>query len=152
PPNSSVRAPAGLLVCLWGKDYLNEIPVPTILDNLIGAGKIPPLAAIFVDNDGDRFQNFQSTQQFTESLAAELMPWAETVAHVGSGKIDARHTIVTGYSAAGLESAYIAFKHSELFGNVLAQSGAFWRAFEGDGASESEWLTTQYSKSPVLDV
>ena len=144
PPTqgSNQSAPSGLLVCLWGLDYLNEIPVPTILDNLISQRRIPPLAAIFVDNTGDRFQDFQSTQQFTRSFSAELIPWARTTLH---SPADPRRIIVTGYSAAGLEAGYIAYRHPDLVGNVLSQSGAFWRQFEGEGASESEWLATQYA-------
>jgi enterochelin esterase family protein len=136
---------AGLLICFWGLDYLNEIPVPTILDNLLRKGKIPPLVAIFVDNSGDRFQNFVSTQRFTEFLSRELVPWA-----CGNWNIpaDPRRTIVTGYSAAGLEAAYVAFEHPDLFGNVLAQSGAFWRGFEGEGASEYEWLASHFAAAP----
>src|SRR5262249_27161997 len=66
---------AGLLVCLWGRDYLNEIPVPTILDNLLAQGKIPRLTAVFVEDDGDRYQDFQITRKFAESFATELIPW-----------------------------------------------------------------------------
>lgn len=140
--------PEGLLICLWGLDYLNEIPVPTILDNLSHAGRVPRLAAIFVDNTGDRFQNFQSTGRFTASLSGELLPWARAKLGLSS---DAGHTIVAGYSAGGLASTYAAFAHPELFGNVLSQSGAFWRGFEGEGASGSEWLTSQYATRPKRD-
>src|SRR6185369_9669208 len=38
PPGGDPAAPFdGVLICLWGTDYLNEIPVPTILDNLLHA-------------------------------------------------------------------------------------------------------------------
>jgi enterochelin esterase family protein len=148
PPGATDRPPAGLLVCLWGMNYLNEIPVPTILDNLLNQGRIPPLVAIFVDNDGDRFQNFQSAQRFTESMSGELIPWARTNLRAPA---DPRRIIVAGYSASGLASAYAAFRHPELVGNVLSQSGAFWRGFEGEGASEPEWLAGQYAAIPKRD-
>ena len=144
-PGNSQSAPTGLLICLWGLDYLNEIPVPTILDNLISQRRIPPLAAVFVDNTGDRFQDFGSTQQFTRSLSAELLPWARTTLHLPA---DPSRTIVTGYSAAGLESTYFVYRYPELIGNVLSQSGAFWRQFEGEGASEPEWLAKHYAAVP----
>jgi enterochelin esterase family protein len=38
-------------------------------------------------------------------------------------------------------------EHPEVFGNVLAQSGAFWRGNEG-GTDEPEWLTKQFKESP----
>src|SRR5262249_8242576 len=132
------------LICLWGRDYLNDIPVPTILDNLLSKGRIPRLTAVFLDNDGDRFQNFQTTQKVAESLATELIPWIR-----GKEKLaaDPRRTIIDGDSAAGPGSAYRAWNYPELIGNVLAQSGAFWRGFDGEGASDYEWLTSQYSAS-----
>jgi enterochelin esterase family protein len=150
PPGYSAGGarPAGLLICFWGMDYLNEIPVPTILDNLLSQGKIPPVIALFVDNADDRFQNFQSTTRFTESLRAEMLPWARRTWNLPA---DPQRTIVAGYSAAGLEATYVAFRHPALFGNVLAQSGAFWRGFEGEGASEYEWLAGQLAAAPKQD-
>jgi enterochelin esterase-like enzyme len=147
-PPTAAGPSAGLLICLWGPNYLNEIPVPTIIDNLLNQHRIPPLTVLFIDNTGDRFQNIQSTARFTSSLSTELLPWAQRTLHA---PIDARHVIVTGYSAAGLASAYIAYKHPDQVGNVLAQSGAFWRAFEGEGASEYEWISRQFASTAKRD-
>jgi enterochelin esterase-like enzyme len=61
---------------------------------------------------------------------------------------DAARIIVVGYSAAGLAAVYTAFAHPDVVGNVLAQSGAFWRGFEGEGASETEWLAVHYAAAP----
>jgi enterochelin esterase family protein len=140
-----VAPPAGLLVCLWGADYVERIPVRSILDNLIGKGKIPPLAAILVDDNDQRFQDFQATQKAATSVTRELLPWARAKLNVPA---DPRRTIVTGYSAAGLASTYVVFAHPDLIGNVLSQSGAFWRAFEGTGATEPQWLAAQFEKAP----
>ena len=147
PPLSSGSAPAGLLICSWGKDYLNQIPVPTILDNLIAEHRIPPISAIFIDDGDDRFQNFQVAQQHADMVARDLIPWARQTLHVPA---DPRRVIVTGYSAAGLESTLIGLRYSDVVGNVLAQSGAFWRGFEG-GATESEWIAAQFAKTPRTD-
>src|SRR6202000_306150 len=38
-----------------------------------------------------------------------------------------------------------------VFGNVLAQSGAFWRGSEG-GSEDAEWLTEQFKNSPKLNL
>lgn len=141
-------APAGLLVCLWGADYVEQIPVRSILDDLIATRKIPPLAAVLVDDNDQRFQDFQATQKMTASLVGEVLPFARGYFHVTA---DPHRTIVTGYSAAGLGSTYAAFAHPEAFGNVLAQSGAFWRAFDGSGGSEPEWLATHYQTAPKAD-
>jgi len=138
--------PAGLVVCLWGADYVEQIPVRSILDDLIAKKQIPPLAAVLVDDNDLRFQDFQATQAMAASVSGEVLPWAR--AHLGV-PADPRRTIITGYSAAGLASAYVAFTHPDLFGNVLSQSGAFWRAFEGTGAEAPRWLATQFDKAPT---
>jgi len=146
PPAAPGNAPpAGLVICLWGKDYLNAIPVPTILDNLIADRRIPPIAAVFVDSENDRFQDFQVTQRIADTVGRDLIPWARATLHMPS---DPTRVIVTGYSAAGLASSYVAFRHPDLIGNVLSQSGAFWRGFEGEGASAPQWIAGQFETAP----
>jgi enterochelin esterase-like enzyme len=147
PPDGR-RPIAGLLICLWGQDYVGAIDAPATLDALIRAGRIPPIAALFLEGDADRFQSIETTRRMTESIAGEVLPWARTTLGIA---VDTRHTIVAGYSAAGLASTYAAFAHPEVIGNVLAQSGAFWRGFEGDAASEPEWLATQFGSAARRD-
>jgi len=139
PPGRPI---AGLLVCLWGQDYVGPIDAPATLDALIRSGAVPPLAAIFLEGPDDRFQDIATTKKMAESIATEVIPWAKSTLGLA---FDARHTIVAGYSAAGLASAYVALTHPDAVGSVLAQSGAFWRAFDGDGASETEWIAAQFA-------
>jgi enterochelin esterase family protein len=61
---------------------------------------------------------------------------------------DPERTTVGGASFGGLAAAYVAFKHPELFGNVLSQSGSFWWRPEAD--PEYEWVTRQFVGSPKL--
>ncbi len=77
------------------------------------------------------------------------MPWAWkhfAVAH------SADRTVLAGSSAGGLGAAYIALKYPALFGNVLSQSGAFWRGNEASNDPPYEWLTQQYATSPKVNV
>jgi enterochelin esterase family protein len=145
PPNPRGEPPAGLIVCLWGNDYVDQIQATATLDALWRDGRIPRLAVIFLDDKDDRFQNILTTRQVGDSIATELIPWARVTLGVAA---DARHTLIVGYSAAGLAATHAAFTHPDVFGNVFAQSGAFWRAFEGDGASDLEWLAMQYEAVP----
>jgi enterochelin esterase family protein len=73
-----------------------------------------------------------------------MVPWIHKKWHIS---IDPADTIVCSYSRGGLGAAYVAWKHPEVFGNVLAQSGAFWRGNEG-GIDEAEWLTKEIKNSP----
>jgi enterochelin esterase-like enzyme len=142
------QPPAWLLICLWGQDYAGEIGAPAAIETLVREGRIPPLTAVFLDDPDDRFQSFETTKAIAASVADELIPQLRRTAGITA---DARHTIVAGYSAAGLAATYAAFARPDVFGNVLAQSGAFWRGFEGDGASEPEWLANRFNAVAARD-
>jgi enterochelin esterase-like enzyme len=60
---------------------------------------------------------------------------------------DPRRTIVAGLSGGGTAAAFAALRRPDLFGNVLAQSGAFWWSSE-----DPEWLARQFAhaeKAPL---
>jgi enterochelin esterase-like enzyme len=61
---------------------------------------------------------------------------------------DPQKSIVGGYSFGGLAAAFVAFRRPDLFGNVLSQSGAFWRGNDKD--VKWEWLIGQYEAAPKL--
>ena len=64
-------------------------------------------------------------------------------------RVRARHVgVAVAALVAGLASAYAGYAHPEAIGNVLAQSGAFWRGFDGDGAAEPEWIAKQFAALP----
>jgi enterochelin esterase family protein len=138
--------PSGLVICLWGNDYAGQIAAPETLDALIGDHTIPPVTAIFLDDGPDRFQSFDMTQKTARSIAEEVLPWTRSSLHV---TVDAAHTVVVGYSAAGLAATYAAYAHPDAIGNVVAQSGAFWRGFEGAGGEQPEWLASHYASTPA---
>jgi enterochelin esterase-like enzyme len=140
PAGGQPQSPEWLVICLWGQDYVGAIGAPAAIDSLLEDGRIPRLTAVFLDDPDDRFQSFETTQRIAASVADELIPELRRSAGIAT---DARHTIVVGYSAAGLAATYAGFARPEVFGNVFAQSGAFWRGFEG-GATEPEWLAKQF--------
>jgi enterochelin esterase family protein len=136
-----------LIISFDGQDYINDIPAPTILDNLIAAKKIEPTVQVFVDNSEDRLGDLANHQKFADFVAKDLMPWIRKNYHVTTR---ADETIVCGYSAGGLGASYVAYRYPSLFGKVLSQSGAYWRGNEG--SSGPEWLTSQYESSPKLGI
>lgn len=144
-PPPPARPSAGLLICLWGQDYIGPIAAPETLDALIRAGRLPPLTAVFVEGAVDRFQSFDTTTRIAKSVVEELIPWARRTLGV---KADAAHTVVAGYSASGLAATYTAYAYPDVIGNVLAQSGAFWRGFEGAAGEQPEWLAAHYGSAP----
>ena len=65
-----------LLILFDGESYLSAIAGPTLLDNLIAAGKIPALVAVFVVNatPRSRSRELPCSAAFADAVASELMP------------------------------------------------------------------------------
>jgi enterochelin esterase-like enzyme len=66
--------------------------------------------------------------------------------------LDLQRVIVAGSSAGGLASAFVAFERPDLFGNVLSQSGAFWRRAEASDRPPYEWLTAHVMSRPKHNI
>ncbi|MFJ2991403.1 enterochelin esterase domain-containing protein [Pandoraea sp. NPDC087047] len=145
-------ASQGLLVVFDAHAYVNTVPTPVILDNLIAEGRIPRTAALIVGViDGNtRGKELPPNPAFGRFLAEELMPWARAQ----GVSAPAERTVVAGSSYGGLASAWAAHVAPQWFGNVLSQSGSYWWApSQGDAdARESGWLIRQYANGPRLPV
>ncbi|CAB3701474.1 hypothetical protein LMG3458_02682 [Achromobacter deleyi] len=136
-----------VLVLFDAGPYLSRVPTPTILDNMIAAGVIPPTAAVLISNPtaDSRAAELPPNPDFADFLARELMPWA---ARQGIAAPAAR-TVIGGSSYGGLASSYAALRHPEVFGNVLSQSGSYWW---GQPGQEDQWLTRQFAARRTLPV
>lgn len=137
----------GFLVTTDGELYSQVLYTPVILDNLLSAGELPPLIAIMVGGaySKTRPRNLGCYPPFVSFLVQELIPWARQNFKL---TLDPEKTAIVGLSRGGLMVPYIALRHPEVFGNVIAQSGYFdWKP-EGD--TEPGWLPRQYAESPRL--
>ncbi|WUD72371.1 enterochelin esterase [Streptomyces sp. NBC_00510] len=134
---------AGLpvVVLLDGDVWQQHLDVSALLDGLVAAGALPPLVALMPDAlDSDtRRRELTCDDRFVAFLTRELLPWAARRWPVSG---DPARTVVAGQGLGGLAAAYTALRRPERFGNVLAQSGAFWwPAGRRAGALPEEWLT-----------
>ena len=98
PPRYSPRAEPYPLLVLFDEDaYLSLVPTPTILDNLISEGRIPPVMALLIGNaPGARDRELPCNPEFSRALVTELLPWAHGLYNFTS---DPRNTVVAGSSA-----------------------------------------------------
>jgi enterochelin esterase family protein len=140
-----------LLLVFDGPDYLEAFRLPRMLDSLLAAGRIAPLVAVLVDDStgAARLDDLANRAWFVDFLADELIPW---VRHGWRVTRDPHQVIVTGSSAGGLAAVHAALRRPEVFGNVLSQSGAFWRGAEASNAEPYEWLTALAARWPRRDV
>ena len=152
PPQYSPRAEPYPLLVLFDEDaYLTLIPTPTILDNLIAEGRIPPVVALLIGNaPGARDRELPCNPEFSRALVTEVLPWAHRLYNFTS---DPRQTLVGGSSFGGLAAACAGLWHPETFGNILAQSGSFhWTPPPGsaltDSSPEPNWVARQFISSP----
>ena len=146
PNGYSPRKKYPLIIFLDGVDYLNNIPSPTILDNLIAGGKIPPVVAVFVATPfgaGVREKEYYGNPQFVDFMMKELVPFVNSKMSVTKKPLE---TTIVGLSASGVAAGFLALKNPERFGNVIMQSPALWWGFDYYG-EDGEWLTEQYINS-----
>jgi enterochelin esterase family protein len=144
----------GLLILFDGPLYQShdEVPGPIILDNLIAKKKLPPLVVLFVKQ---KFRNIElsCSESYANYVAKELVLWAREHAHAA----DTPHrTAVGGLSLGGLMASYCAWRHPEVFGQVLSQSGSYqWHpGMTGAATADSEpgGLTRRFVDSPRRSV
>ncbi|MBX7144307.1 MAG: DUF3327 domain-containing protein [Oligoflexia bacterium] len=127
-PPCAVRLEAAALVIVFdGSSYVSEVPVPQLLDNLILAGKIPPLYAMLLCSIDQKSRNHElpCNVDFVEFLVQEALPFAQ---REFGATFEANRTAVCGSSYGGLAALFAALKRPDRFGLVLSQSGAFGAA------------------------
>jgi enterochelin esterase-like enzyme len=125
PPGYSKNAqPYDLLVVFDGDTYIDVVPTPTTLDNLISEKRIAPTVAVMVGNvNGMRGTELPCNATFAEFLNSELIPWLRRNHNVTR---DPRRVTIGGSSYGGLAATCAAYRHPETFSNVLSQSGSYW--------------------------
>ena len=146
PPGEPPAGGWPLALLFDGDCYVDPlIPTPTILDNLIAAGRIPPTAAVLPDTVGaTRTAELNGSRAFLAFLTDRLLPWAAGRLPLTS---DPARTLVGGSSLGGVCASYAAMVAPERFGLVLAQSGAFqW----GGTADFPDGLIAAYANGPRL--
>ena len=83
-------------------------------------------------------------EAFAAYIAEEIVPWVRERYRVTR---DASRVVIAGSSYGGLAAAYVAFKHPQIFGNVLSQSGSFWWSPTDE---EPAWLVRQFATTARL--
>jgi enterochelin esterase-like enzyme len=161
PGYSAATRAANLILVLDGESVPDDMPVPTILDNLIAAHRIGPTVAVMVANaPGARPAELSYSADFARFMRGELVPWVRARYAVPT---DPARVVIAGQSLGGSAAAHLGVTMSDLFGNVLAQSGGFAarRARAAAAASshqseqlieddfpEGEWLTRELATTP----
>jgi enterochelin esterase-like enzyme len=127
---------ATLMVFLDGARYLGpEIDVPAVFDNLIAAGELPPVVAVFVEpgargpglpvyggNDNRSVEYDRPGDDYARFLIDELLPIATRGLRVAT---DPARRAICGLSSGGHAALNAAFERPDAFGNVISHCGSF---------------------------
>lgn len=113
---AEARADA-LLVVHDGDDYLEFARFTTVLDNLIDAGDIPPVAAVLC-GPVDRLGEYRASRDHASFIVDEVLPRAR--AEAGT-----RSVIAMGASLGGVASLHAAWSRPGVFDGLILQAGSF---------------------------
>ena len=112
-------AEAGLLL-FDGHEFTLLARTPTVLDNLLAEGLIPPVAAVLPDSPETerRLRELGGDPAFLTWCCDRLLPWSGVEA-------PPERMVVAGSSIGGRASTWFASERSDLFGRAIVQSGGF---------------------------
>jgi len=136
PARLEVGREVGLMVFQDGARYLGpEIDVPAVLDNLIHAGQLPPLVAVFVQpgargpglpvygGDDNRSIEYDCIDgDYARFLVDELLPMATRGLRISA---DPAQRAICGISSGGVCAFNVAWQRPDAFGKVVSHCGSF---------------------------
>lgn len=120
---SKEEEPCKMLVLTDGFEYVHGLLTPSLLDNLIYEKQIAPIVTVFIESKDNRFEMLSCNKGFTSFVAEEIVPYVRERYKVSHKSED---STIGGLSLGGLAATYLGLMKSEVFGNVLSQSGSFW--------------------------
>ncbi len=106
-----------LLVVHDGDDYLEFARFATVLDNLIAARDIPPVAAV-LSGPVDRRGEYRANPAHAAFIVDEVLPRARAETETDSA-------IAMGASLGGVASLHAAWAHPGVFDGLILQAGSF---------------------------
>jgi enterochelin esterase family protein len=123
-------APLPLWLVWDGQDYLERALLVNIMENLVAAGRMRPVALAFVQNGGpNRSLEYFCSEATLAFVVESLLPFARQHLNLlDLGQHPGSYGVM-GASMGGLMALYAGLRLPEIFGRVLSQSGAF--AFGG---------------------
>lgn len=110
---------------------------PTIMDNLINAGKAKPMIVVMTNGNPDQAAAFtdspvmerpsqggvgMANMKFEESLVKDVIPYIESHYRVSKGRA---HRALTGLSMGGLQTMNTTFKNPDMFDYIGVMSMGF---------------------------
>ncbi|NNF10897.1 MAG: enterochelin esterase [Acidimicrobiia bacterium] len=123
-PPQDANGPVPLLVAHDGGEYVEYAALATVLDNLIAAGDVPPLACVLTVPVA-RTDEYTADDRHARHLVDEVLPRVgDLVGGVGS-------IVAMGASLGGVASLHAAWRFPGTFDGLILHSGSFVTALGG---------------------
>jgi enterochelin esterase family protein len=110
-----------------GSDLIEYAGITTVLDNLIGAGALPPLVAVLMD-PVDRNREYMALPQHAAFVVDEVLPHAIAEFHMSTRPAD---RVLAGASLGAVASVSTAWRRPGVFDTLILLSGTFITATGG---------------------
>lgn len=149
-PGYTPADPRALLLFVFdGPRAVADMQIPGALDNLVRAGRLPPLAAVFIDaiDSETRSRELPGNPLFARFMAEELLPFTASQLQLAP---DPARTVVAGASFGGIGATHTALARPDLFGAAISLSGSYWWAPEGAPETALGWMAEQVLAAPRL--
>jgi len=119
------------LVFLDAELYLERVNAPAMVGELQGAGRLPPVTAVYVSSlsPAARHVDYTCNETFSTFVAQDLRQWINDTIGVHE------HFIICGLSLSGLAAAFTVLRYPAVFDGALCQSPSAWWNDEWLGAS-----------------
>ena len=117
--------PFPLMVVLDGQDYLQRGSIIEIVDYLIEAEKIKPLALALIPSTKSRFVDYACNDDVVSYIVDQVIPMAQNKLNLLDVIEKPGSYCITGDSMGGLMALYTALLFPNNFGKVISQAGAF---------------------------
>jgi enterochelin esterase family protein len=128
-----VDAPVPLVVVWDGTDYASRAFLPAIVDNLIAAKRIQPIALAMIANGRDgRTSEYCCNDATLAFVIEKLIPFANEHLDLVDPTAQPGAYGVLGASMGGLMALWTGLRLPHLFGRVISQSGAFFGNMRAD--------------------
>jgi enterochelin esterase-like enzyme len=148
---STSHAPYPLVVMTDGQWVEPMYDISITLDNLFADKRIPPCVVAMIETTGDdRSREMPHDDAFSDFMALDVVPWLRRTYRATS---DPKLTAISGLSAGGAAAVYAAYRHPEVFGNVISQSGSlWWGGKDADPLVDAELYARDYTARARLPV
>ena len=118
-------------------------------ENLLADGKIPPVVVVRLANPDrpTRGKDLACNDAFLSYLNDEVVPFVRKKYNTSP---DPSRTVIGGDSLGGVNASCAGLRHSETFGLVLSQSGAYQYPFTEADHADTNWLVQQFIATKKL--